>query len=217
MGDMALWESLDLPWRACVAEAWAAYRAGSLPIGAVITDDQGAILARGRNRIFETTSAPQILAGTRIAHAEMNALAALDHRTVDLATCTLYTTTEPCPMCTGALRMCHVGTLRYLIRDPVAGGLAFLQASPFMQARACRVLPFDHADLEAILSALYVDHVLRNGNPRVIASLDRIAVQCPRGVELGRTFFQQSTIARPGRVSAAEMLEIAAQVLEIGD
>jgi hypothetical protein len=120
-------------------------------------------------------------------------------------------------MCTGALRMCHVGTLRYLIRDPVAGGLAFLQASPFMQARACRVLPFDHADLEALLTALYVDHVLRNGNPRVIASLDQIAAQCPRGVQLGRRLFQQGVFQGlcADRASAAEMLEITAHALEV--
>jgi len=49
---MTLWEGLDLPWQACVAEAWAAFCAGSLPIGAVIADAQGAIFARGRNRIF---------------------------------------------------------------------------------------------------------------------------------------------------------------------
>jgi tRNA(adenine34) deaminase len=210
---MSLWESLDLPWQTCVAEAWAAYGAGSVPIGAAITDTQGAILARGRNRIFETTSAPHVLAGSRIAHAEMNALAALDHRVVDLANCTLYTTTEPCPMCTGALRMCHVGTMRYLIRDPVAGSLTLLQANPFMRARTCRVELFDHANLEAILNALYVDHVLRNGNPRIIASLDQLAVQCPRGVQLGHILFQQEFFLCSDTISAAEALEIAAQAL----
>jgi tRNA(adenine34) deaminase len=210
---MSLWESLAPQWQACVAEAWAAYGAGSVPIGAAIADAQGHIIARGRNRIFETSSAPRVLAGSRIAHAEMNALAAVDHRAVDLAACTLYTTTEPCPMCAGALRMCHVGTLRYLIRDPVAGSLALLEASPFMRARTCRVELFDHADLEAILNALYVDHVLRNGNLRIIASLDQLAAQCPRGVQLGHTLFQQGIFLRAGTISTAEALEIAAQAL----
>jgi len=48
-----LWEALTVPWRACLEEAWAAYRAGSLPIGAAIADPAGSVIARGRNRIHE--------------------------------------------------------------------------------------------------------------------------------------------------------------------
>ena len=48
-----VWESLSEPWRACVELAWEAYRAGSLPIGAVVADAQGNVLSRGRNRIYE--------------------------------------------------------------------------------------------------------------------------------------------------------------------
>ena len=72
------WESLAAPWQCCLEEAWAAYGAGSIPIGAAITDQQGRILARGRNRIFEETAPGKLLCGHRLAHAEMNALIALD-------------------------------------------------------------------------------------------------------------------------------------------
>ncbi|MEX2534009.1 MAG: integrase core domain-containing protein [Trueperaceae bacterium] len=53
--DTALptFETLTKPWQACLSLAWEAYCAGSLPIGAIITDDQGKILARGRNRLAE--------------------------------------------------------------------------------------------------------------------------------------------------------------------
>src|SRR4051794_12741046 len=102
MEVLVLWETLTPPWQACLEEAWAAYYAGSVPIGAVITDTAGQILARGRNRMGEQDAQGNTLYGHRLAHAEVNALLALDHTAVDPAACVLYSTTEPCPLCTGA-------------------------------------------------------------------------------------------------------------------
>jgi tRNA(Arg) A34 adenosine deaminase TadA len=73
-----MWHTLALPWQTCVEEAWAAYCAGSIPIGAAITDANGQIIACGRNRIFELTAEDGYLCGTRLAHAEVNALLKLD-------------------------------------------------------------------------------------------------------------------------------------------
>jgi hypothetical protein len=53
-----VWEELSEPWRACAEEAWEAYRRGSLPIGAVVTDALGNVLSRGRNRIHERWGRP---------------------------------------------------------------------------------------------------------------------------------------------------------------
>jgi tRNA(adenine34) deaminase len=191
---MRVWDDLAVPWQACISEAWFAYCAGSLPIGAVITDAAGVILARGRNHIFEPYAGVSTFAGTRLAHAEIHALAGLDHRQVDLATCILYTTTEPCPMCTGAIRMCHVGTVRYIVRDPIAGGLTLLHANPFMQQRQCVIAVYDHPDLEAILVALYVAWVLRDNTPRLQPHLERLASGCPRGVRLGQVLHQRHVL-----------------------
>jgi tRNA(Arg) A34 adenosine deaminase TadA len=56
--------------------AWESFRAGSLGIGAVITRD-GETLATGRNRLAESDPGEVVLAGTSLAHAELNALAKL--------------------------------------------------------------------------------------------------------------------------------------------
>jgi len=45
------WDRLSLPWQACLEEAWSAYCASTIPIGAVVVDADGRILSRGRNRI----------------------------------------------------------------------------------------------------------------------------------------------------------------------
>ena len=86
------------PWRVCLEEAWEAYRAGSIPIGAAVVDAEGRVGSRGRNRIYEGDAPAPFLAGHRLAHAEVNALGALDHTPPDPQVCTLYTTPEPCPL-----------------------------------------------------------------------------------------------------------------------
>lgn len=44
---------LDERWRAVLELAWEAYLAGTIPVGAVVADADGRVVARGRNRIFE--------------------------------------------------------------------------------------------------------------------------------------------------------------------
>src|SRR6185503_3116115 len=89
--SVTVWADVPLPWRACLEEAWAAYRAGSLPIGAVVLDTSGHIVGRGRNRIFEVAAElpdSRCLFGHRLAHAEINALLGVDHAAVRIQECT---------------------------------------------------------------------------------------------------------------------------------
>src|SRR3712207_9038209 len=65
----------------------------------------GNVLSRGRNKIHERSGEGGTLFGHKLAHAEVNALLKLDYHRHDPRACTLYTTTEPCPLCVGALRM----------------------------------------------------------------------------------------------------------------
>ena len=77
------WEELPSPWLQAFELAWESYRAGSPPVGAVVLGPDGAVVARGRSRRSEGAGSapPNHLAGSRLAHAEINALAQLpvDH------------------------------------------------------------------------------------------------------------------------------------------
>lgn len=110
---------LSEPERACLALAWQAMVAGTNPIGAVVVDSDGAIVASGRNAVY-APSGPGPLSASRLAHAEMNALFGLPagERHSGLR---LVTSLEPCQMCTGAARMATVGALTYIGADPVNG------------------------------------------------------------------------------------------------
>ena len=115
----AAWATLSEPWRAAVEEAWESWVARSAGVGAVLADEAGAVVVRGRNRMAEPGSAP--LSGTVMAHAEMDVL-----RQVPLGTNlagALYTTFEPCLMCAATIVLYRVGEVHYAAADPVFDGL----------------------------------------------------------------------------------------------
>lgn len=75
---------------------------GDIPVGAVILDQRGSIIAVGRNKRGENADP--------LAHAEIVAMRAASIRldTWNLNGCTLVVTLEPCPMCAGAAVMAHI-------------------------------------------------------------------------------------------------------------
>ena len=157
----AVWEELSEPWQACVQQAWEAYRAGSLPIGAVLTDARGNVLSGGRNRIHERSGPRRgALFGHKLAHAELNALLSLDHEAHDPRACVLYTTTEPCPLCAGAARMSDVGELRYAAREPWGGSAAMFETVPYLHRGGVRVIGPEDRRLERSLAAMQVERFL---------------------------------------------------------
>lgn len=114
------WKRLGEPWRVCFELAWEACAAGSVGVGAVVTDAAGTIVAAGRNHIGERDAPPGRLANTPLAHAEVNALAGIPLG--DYSEHTLYTSLEPCVLCAGATVMAGVGTVRYAAPDPLFEG-----------------------------------------------------------------------------------------------
>lgn len=111
------WANLSAPWQVSFELAWESFRLGSPPVGAVVVDAGGTIVARGRSRRAESTAPPNQLAGSRIAHAEVNALAQLAPDEHDGYS--LYTTLEPCFLCSAAMSIAHVRTLHFAGPDPM--------------------------------------------------------------------------------------------------
>ena len=100
---------------AALAEAAQAYALGEVPIGAVLVDEAGEIVARGHNLRERDHDAT--------AHAEMIAIRAACERLGRwrLSGLTLYVTIEPCPMCAGAIVMSRVDRVVYGGTDYKAG------------------------------------------------------------------------------------------------
>ncbi|MFN8513365.1 MAG: nucleoside deaminase [Thermomicrobiales bacterium] len=183
-----MWSTLPLPWHTCLEEAWTAYCAGAIPIGAAITDPTGTILARGRNRVFSNTAPTQRPHGNPLAHAEMHAFERLDWDNIDPHDCILYTTTEPCPLCFGALYMSGLRELHYAARDTYAGSTDLLGITPYLRRKPIRIHGPADPHLEAIIVALHVEFSLHTIGPaRAQPLLDAWQTTAPTGVTLGRT------------------------------
>jgi tRNA(Arg) A34 adenosine deaminase TadA len=97
--------------------ARAAADRGEVPVGAVVTDADGGVLAVAGNR----TEADHDAA----AHAEILALrqAAAARRAPRLADCDLWVTLEPCPMCAAAASLFRVRRIIFGAYDPKGGGI----------------------------------------------------------------------------------------------
>ena len=110
--DEAMTAALDA---GAEASSW-----GDVPVGAVVLDPLGAVIAVAGNE-RERRSDPT-------AHAEILALraAALAVGSWRLDGHTLVVTLEPCTMCAGALVLARIGTLVFGAYDPKAGAVASL-------------------------------------------------------------------------------------------
>ena len=119
-----------------------AFREKEVPIGALIADPSGKIIATGRNQV-EKYQDPTVFSWLPLilnvivilppqfsnhflhtvwnlkAHAEMICLrqAAEIQKTWRLRGHKLYTTLEPCPMCMGALQQARIDTVVYAAKD----------------------------------------------------------------------------------------------------
>ena len=213
----SVWETLSEPWRACVELAWEAYRAGSLPIGAVVADAEGRILSTGRNRIYEISGPPGAVFGRKLAHAELNALLSLEGEK-DPRACVLYTTTEPCPLCVGAARMADVGGLRYASREPWAGSAAMFETVPYLRRANLGLVGPEDQRLEAVLVALLVERYL-SLEPKVLPSFVKLYEETmPQSTRAARNVHGSAflrTMAADGAPARELVLALNQQMLSL--
>ena len=171
------WADLAPPWQAALTEAWTAYRRGTYPVGAVFVDSDAEIRYRGRNQVYEEpTAGTSVLVGTRLAHAEMNVL--VQSRPTDqLSAGILYTTLEPCAMCTGALVVSGVRRVHFGARDADVGATTLLRLHPHLASRQVALVGPDPV-IQRISLVLVGDWLLQENGPRWNAAiaLQRLAL-----------------------------------------
>ena len=138
---------LPLPMRIALEEANEALNRGEVPVGAVITTGNGAILVRARNRTLELNDPT--------AHAELLAIreAAAKHSNQRLTDCDIYVSLEPCAMCAAAISFARLRRLYFGAPDPKMGAVD--NGPRFFQQRTCHHRPEVYGGLaEAQAAAL---------------------------------------------------------------
>lgn len=101
-----------------LSEAKAAAERGEVPVGAVLVDANGKVLASDGNRTRELCDPT--------GHAEILVIRAACEllKSERLPGCDLYVTLEPCPMCASAISQTRIARVYYGAADPKSGGLA---------------------------------------------------------------------------------------------
>ena len=107
------------------------YSEGGCPIGGVLVDnDTGEVLGEGHNALVQE--------GNPIIHGEMAALRAAGRR-INRHNATMYTTLQPCFMCTGAIT--QFGIPRVVIGDTTNASSD--ETLHFMRGRGIEVIVLD--------------------------------------------------------------------------
>jgi cytosine deaminase len=134
----------DGEWlREAIAEARAGLREGGLPIGSVLADRSGRIVARGHNLRVQT--------GDPTAHAEVACIRNAGRRR-DWAELTLVSTLSPCIMCTGT-------ALLYRIPRVVIGeNRNFLGAEDLFRERGVELVVLDDAECVEMMAEFVREH-----------------------------------------------------------
>jgi tRNA(adenine34) deaminase len=122
LGENVSMSITDSDWmQQALAQARIAASMNEVPVGAVLVDADGELLAAGHNQ--------PISACDPSAHAEIVTLreAALKLDNYRLPGTTLYVTLEPCTMCVGALVHARVKRLVYAASEPRSGAIESAQ------------------------------------------------------------------------------------------
>ncbi|MDM5239698.1 nucleoside deaminase [Bacillus cereus] len=99
-------------------EAEKALKENTYPVGAVIVDGNYNVIARGRNRVHPQKDIT--------AHAEIDAIRnagpAMFDAKIKNEKFTIYSTLEPCPMCTGGILFAKIQRVVWLLNDDLGFG-----------------------------------------------------------------------------------------------
>ena len=97
--------------RTSIEVAQKAREHGNHPFGAILVDENNQVLLEAENTV--------VTAKDCTGHAETNLmrLASQNYSPEKLAKCTLYTSTEPCAMCAGAIYWGNVGRVVYALSE----------------------------------------------------------------------------------------------------
>ena len=127
-----------------LVQARAAANRGEVPVGAVIVDGAGKVIALAGNRTRELSD-PTAHAEVLAIRAACSALGA-----ERLTGCDLYVTLEPCPMCAAAISNARIRRLYYGASDPKSGGVE--QGPRVFSHAQCHHAPEVYDGIDAVAS-----------------------------------------------------------------
>lgn len=184
-----MWNDISAAWKAAFEAGWESFKNGSIPIGAAICDENGAMICVGRNKVREIRHG-----NDRIAHAETDCLSQLDTSSFpNVKSYTLYACMEPCPMCMGTFVMSNFRHLRIAARDSYCGAVHYCENDPYIRSKSIDVV-FDDGELQFVQLVMqsYFEMKLNGGSENAVIGC--FAKTCPEAVALSRKLHENQTL-----------------------
>jgi tRNA(adenine34) deaminase len=209
------WSDIPYIWQECFNEAWKSFQEGSRPIGALVTNSEGEIIARGKSATFAELS-DSVISHNELAHAEMNALLKLDNRVHQkVNTYVLYTTMEPCPLCFGAFYMSGIRNLKYAAKDKYGGSTNLKDTTPYLSRKPIRINgPFALLEDLSILLNVYFDLMIGFEKSGPVQKL--MAEDYPRVVALADVWFSEGRLIDYRQMVIQEVYQMMLEDLYMG-
>ena len=138
-------EYTDLDWlRKAFSVAVRAREYGNHPFGAILVGPQNELLLEAENTVLTENDVT--------GHAEINLvrIASSEYDSRSLALCTLYASTEPCPMCAGAIFWSGIGRVVYGVSEVGLYKLVGVDSSEVLQLSCQEVLSHGARSVEVI-------------------------------------------------------------------
>lgn len=127
---------------AALEQARKSYDEGGLPIGAVLADAQGNIVARGHNKRVQNNDPT--------SHGETDCIRNAGRRR-DWHTLTLYTTLSPCVMCSGTALLLRIP------RIVIGENRNFMGEETLLKERGVQLDVIDHAGCIALMEKFQLE------------------------------------------------------------
>jgi cytosine deaminase len=124
---------------AAIEQAEKGWREGGIPIGSVLLDESGKIVARGHNQ--------RVQSGDPTAHAEIDCIRKAGRRR-DWRRLTLVSTLSPCAMCTGT------AVLHKIPRVVIGENRTFLGAEHWLRESGVEVILLDDPRCVALMERM---------------------------------------------------------------
>ena len=140
-------------------EAQKAFQKDEVPIGCVIVNSQGIVIASTHNQKETNKLATE--------HAELIAIREASRKLENwrLIGCSIYVTIEPCLMCVGALASCRIENIYYGWNEPKFGALHSqiqFDAINYGNHRFKETLDLSHEPSKEIMSDFFLKKRLKN-------------------------------------------------------
>jgi tRNA(adenine34) deaminase len=179
------WSEVPPIWQECFYLAWEAFQEGSRPIGAIIVNENGEIVATGKSATLNQLS-NTLISHNEIAHAEINALLKIDNRVHKKVTgYTLYSSLEPCPLCFGAFYMSGIRNLEYAAKDKYGGSTNLKDTTPYLSQKPIKIKgPVPYLEQLSILLHIYFDDMIEFNKKSPVH--EAMAVDYPKSVALAK-------------------------------